>query len=172
MLRASSLALVIALSACVPNPAPQRWLPVQAAVPSDVFGAWIVITAVDSAVVEGEFLAVDRDTVWVLRDDGLVQSTPTARVQSSRIAWYDIRYQQTAMLAALGALTTFSHGGFLILTMPMWAIAGSAAAASDSKAPLVDPVQIGWDSARMYARYPTGLPPAFPARLPTKPTAK
>lgn len=173
-IRACGAALLITLAAgCARNPAPHAWLPTPRGAPEDPYGAWIGLRLSDTQELIGELLAQEHDSVFVLTDDGSVRAVHTARVTSARIAWFDSRWgSTTALWGALGSLSTFSHGFVLVLSMPVWIIAGSTAAASDSRAPLVNPLRLGWEGARMYARYPAGLPPGLPRTLPLRRSAR
>lgn len=173
-IRGYGAALLIAVTAgCVGNPAPGGWLPAPRAAPEDAYGAWIGLRLSGDQEVIGEFLALEHDSVFVLSDDGAVRAVPTDSVTWARIAWFDSQWATTtAGWGVLGTLSTFSHGIGLLLTMPAWIIAGTVAAASDSRAPMVHPLRTGWDGARMYARYPAGLPPQLPRTLPLRRSAR
>lgn len=172
-----ALALVLAFvvvcgaPACVANPAPERWLAPATAARTDPYGAWIVITKVgDSSEVSGEFLAVGRDSVFVLLEDSTVRSLPTDSVATAQVAFYDAQWDQLTMWTVAGALGTISNGAFLILSLPVTVIGGTIATRNTSREPIrmVDGPG-GWDAVRMYARFPAGLPENLPRRLPPKP---
>lgn len=154
--------------ACAYSPSPPGWLPTPAQTPSDVYGSWIVVTLSNDSTIAGEFLAYERDTVWVLRQDSVVRAENVTLLKNAQIWRYDSQVGHTAFLTLLGSLSTVSNGAFLIFTMPMWIITGTVTAAKDSKAPRIDPAHGGWDAARIHARYPAGLPRNLPAVLPVK----
>jgi hypothetical protein len=77
---------------------------------------------------------------------------PTALVTVGTLTAYDSQYGALRLWTILGTVSTVSHGFVLVLTAPIWAIAGSTATASASKAPRVestDPALL-----RVYARFP------------------
>ena len=156
--------------ACVSSPAPVGWLPNAAAARSDVYGAWVVVERDSAAPVEGEFLAVDRDTVFVLGLDGTIRRVPTAAAARSTLALYDSQARAVALAAALGTVSTLSHGFVLLLSAPVWMTAGTIAAARQSRAPIVRIARGGtWEPVRRHARFPAGMPPALPPTLPVRP---
>jgi hypothetical protein len=165
-----AVALVLAATGCAANPAPEGWLAAPAASAADPYGAWIVLELHRQATpVSGEFLAVHEDSVYVLEPVGAVRGFHRDSVRAATIAFYNAQPGQLAGWAALGSLSTVSHGAFLILSLPTWLIAGSLATSAQSRAPLHRVEAPGqWEAVRLYARFPAGLPPGLPDRLPVK----
>jgi hypothetical protein len=159
--------LAAAVAGCARSPAPAGAVPWPAGAEADPYGAWIQVERQGGGgVVAGELLAVDPDTVFVLTWDGAVRGVPLDSVREATIAWYRGHATDLAAWTVVGTISTISNGVFLLLTAPMWLIAGSAATAAESRAPLVRvPTRADWTTARMYARYPAGLPPDLPRRL-------
>lgn len=170
--RALVMALACSALACAHNPAPHNWLGPAEAEEADPYGAWIVISRIggDTSDVSGEFLGVDRDSVFVLTQDSLVRAVPTDSVRTAQIAFYDSQYGEVVAWSLLGSLSTLSNGAYLLFTFPMWAIDGMIASTNQSLAPIreVDDAA-GWDAVRMYARFPGGIPDNLPRTLPPKP---
>lgn len=157
--------LLVLSGGCAFNPA-RGWLPSAQEAPANMYGAWIEVGPRRDALA-GEFLAFDRDSVFVLTHDARVQAVAAAHIAEARIFWYDSKWgSTTALWGLLGSLSTFSHGFGLIATMPVWILVSSVSSAADSRAPIVRPTRAGWDAARAYARYPAGLPPDLPRTLP------
>jgi hypothetical protein len=107
---------------------------------------------------EGELIAIDRDTIHVYAA-GRLMSLPRASARSVTLTAFRINYESIAAWAALGTLSTASHGVGLILTAPIWMLAGTAAASNASVAPRIrstDP-----DVLRRFARFPQGIPPGL-----------
>jgi len=155
--------------ACARNPAPKGWLRTAKNAQSDPYGAWIVISRVGGASAEsGEFLAFDRDSVFVLAPSREVRTVPRDSVAQAHIWFYDPETRNLAIWTALGAVSTISNGFILILTFPAWTIGGSIATAVHSRKPMRRVDRSGWDAARIYARFPAGLPANLPRTLPTK----
>jgi hypothetical protein len=163
----------VLLAACVSNPAPSGWLPLAQEVAREAYGGWIAVdtaheagrgwyAAGDSgsgAGVEGELIAVDPDTVFVLSGTGLL-TVPKRTVRQATLFAFDAQWGGLALWSVLGALSTVSNGYFLVLTAPIWIIAGTSATASRSRAPMVELAQEGdrWEKLRLYARFPQGMP--------------
>lgn len=163
-------ALACSALGCVQSPAPDGWLSPARQAQADPYGAWIVISRVGGGPVEsGEFLAVDRDSVFVLSSTGEVRTVLRDSVLRAQIWFYDAEWGRLAAWTTVGSLSTISNGFVLILTLPAWIIGGSLATGSQSRAPLrqVDRAD-AWDAVRMYARFPAGLPANLPRTLAPK----
>jgi hypothetical protein len=106
-------------------------------------------------------IAVDRAAIHVLTATGL-QSVPRASVRGITVGGYDNAAGTLTLWAIAGGLSTFSHGGFLLFTAPMWAITGVVAHHKEKDAGVWHDA----DVARRFARFPQGLPAALdPATL-------
>lgn len=156
--------LLLLTSACFHSTAPERWLSTPDVTQREAYGAWISLQHVQDTstrTVEGELIAVAQDSLHVLTADSLV-SLSMGTLTSATLTTYDARLDRMTIWAVLGAVSTISHGVGLILTFPMWIIAGTGAAASASRAPRIQSV----DAAVLqpYARFPQGLPPALDRR--------
>jgi hypothetical protein len=162
--------LALAAAGCARTPAPSGAVLRPAQAVADPYGAWVHVERHGQAgPVAGELLAVDRDTVFVLTGEGAVRGIPVDSVREATIAWYRHQAGDLALWTMVGTLSTISNGWFLILTAPTWLITGSAATAAETRAPLVRvPARTDWMTARMYARYPAGLPPDLPRQLPPR----
>jgi hypothetical protein len=164
--RWSALMLAASTMACAQNPAPVGWLAPAMAAQNDPYGAWIVVTTSDGGGASGEFLAVERDSVFVLSLDSTVRAVPRATVRHAQIAFYQSQWSQLVLWTALGSLSTISNGLLLVFTFPTWVIGGTIAGASESRAPLREVTRPeDWDTVRMYARFPAGLPENLPRRI-------
>jgi hypothetical protein len=116
--------------------------------------------------VEGELLASDEGTVCVL------ESVVAAPDRTVCVAWSNIEEVRVALLpgergifagwTAFGTLSTISHGGFLILSAPIWLLTGiSASFGSD---PAITATARGPTKLNEFARFPQGLPPGWAVR--------
>jgi hypothetical protein len=155
---------------CFRSTAPRGWLPAAEGASSQAFGSWIRIedrSRRPAAVTEGELIAVDRDTIHV-HSFGRLVSLPRASVCCVTLTAFRLDYSPVAVWAALGTLSTVSHGFGLLLTAPIWMLAGTAAASNASVAPRIrstDP-----EVLRRFARFPQGIPPGVDrAALRSKP---
>lgn len=147
---------------CASNPAPDGWLPSARDVPADPYGAWIRIefdSGTTKDEIEGELLAAEPDTVYLLSDEAVV-AFPCESIRHARVAWFASGAGNLAAWTLLGSLSTLSNGYFAGLTMPLWVLTGSLATSAQSQAPLVDyrPDQGVTTDFRAYSRFPQGLP--------------
>jgi len=164
--RRAGLALfaVLALgpsAGCFQSTAPPGWLPTPEDASHQAFGSWVRIedrSGNRPAVIEGELIAVDRDTIHV-HTSGRLVSLPGASVGSVTLTKFRIEYGSVAMWAALGTLSTASHGFGLILSAPVWMLAGTAATSAASRAPRVQSTDP--QTLRPFARFPQGIPPGL-----------
>lgn len=156
--KTSALVLTALLAGCAGNPAPKGWQPPAAEAQRSTRGGWILIECEDETNVTGELIAVDDMTLHVLTASGF-QSVPRSSVRESRLVGYGTA-ENLRVWTAVGAVSTLSHGGGLILTLPMWLIGGGVAASDEVKAALVP-----LDEFAQFARFPQGLPPEFDPSL-------
>jgi len=160
----SAAGLVLLTGACFHSTAPRGWLPTAVEAQRDAYGGWIKL---DYAVngnrqaLHGELIAAAPDSVHVLTSEGMV-AVLTATVISGTLTTYDANYGGLRLWAIFGGVSTLSHGVGLVFTLPLWAIAGSTATASASKAPRVESTNPAL--LRAYARFPQGIPPGLDPR--------
>ncbi len=111
------------------------------------------------AHIEGELLAVDHRSLVVLTDAPSLIAVPIDRLISAKLYGWKSQPGRVGGAAGMGVLSTITHGGFLVLTVPMWSLAGAVASASESSAALLEmgPRDTG-RQFRKFARYPGGLP--------------
>lgn len=153
-------ALLAAAAGCYQSSAPPRWLPLPADAQRDAFGSWIAVQGQPKTapLVQGELIAIDTDTIHVLADGRLV-SLARAALCCAELTAYRTDLSELQLWSVLGIISTATHGFVLLLTAPMWAIAGIAATSSASHAPRIistDPVVL-----RPFARFPQGIPPGL-----------
>jgi hypothetical protein len=171
-----AVAMIASLAGCYQHAAPPGWL----ARPEDArqaFGSWIEIQdrpGTPTQAVAGELIAIDADTVHVLADGRLV-SLPTASLCCVTLTAFRMDYAPLQVWAAIGTLSTGSHGVGLILTGPVWLLTGTLAASAASYAPRIRSTEPA--VLRPFARFPQGMPPGLdratlrskPWRIPSKP---
>jgi hypothetical protein len=167
---ALALAVLPGVVACASNPAPSRWLGGATKETADPYGAWITLETATKRHAQGEFLAVDKDSVFVLGAEGTVRAFAVADVSNALIAYYDAKWGELAAWVAAGSVSTISNGGFLVFTLPLWLIGGSAVTGAQSHAPILNVHSLDqWRMLNIYARFPQGLPSGLPRTLPPKP---
>ena len=155
-----SALLSLGAMGCATTSAPRGWLPSAREAPMNVYGGWAVIN-IDSADhqrrVQGEFIAVGTDTLFVLTSGGL-QAIPKAIVPSAKISYFDGNYSGLSSWALLGTLSTASHGFYLLLTAPLWILTGVLTVSSATYEQIREYPDQGWNELQKYARFPQGLP--------------
>jgi hypothetical protein len=171
-MRGREYAAVLVLFACgvcgcaSAPPTPKDWLPDPSEVPSSPWGGWIEITLIkphDEVVIDGELLAIENQSVYVLRGDA-IRSVPIDSVGEARVVYYDSHAGEIAAGTVIGTVATISNGALLILTAPMWIVGGSVATNARAGEPILEASDDGWDGIVPYARFPQGLPPDFVPR--------
>lgn len=159
------LAACLGLSGCAGTGAPEGWLPVTAAAARDPYGAWITVEfdePYDKLELQGEFLAVDSDSLYVLLAhpgavDPLV-GVSLMRIKKVRVASYDPETYKAAGWVAAGTIGALSNGVGALISVPIWLIAGSATAGSHSRTALENSSDPPWFKLRKFARFPAGPP--------------
>jgi hypothetical protein len=160
-----TLAVAVAsVPACAGNPAPREWREPAAVAQRSLRGGWIVIKAVavsgarptGRAVTEGELIAIDETAFHVLTTAGL-QSVPRTMAHRITLVGYGTPVGALDVWAVAGGISTLSHGGYLLLTAPMWTIGGIVATRQEKAAGMLHDD----DLARRFARFPQGLPPGL-----------
>lgn len=127
-------------------------------------GAAIELTRGDGVAFYGELLAVEPPLVYVLQaQSGAVIALNYATAQRVVIQNYRPHAKTLWWWSAAGMATTFTHGFFLILTLPAWTIsAGLATFLTTLHGQTREPDP-------MWARYPQGMPPSMKERIGKRP---
>jgi hypothetical protein len=163
LLRILLILPAVAAMGCASTTAPPGWLPIAEEAQSDVYGAWIEVACQDRSArgrVEGELIAAEPDSLFVLSDAGLV-GVPVAAIAKAKLTAYDSKAKLLSSGTFVGAVTTPSHGFFLIFSAPVWIIMGSASSVAVSRTPQIthSPKSPRIEDFRKFARFPQGLPP-------------
>jgi hypothetical protein len=154
-MRARSLVLALALAACVTNPDPRQ--PSLSTMQHSGLGGWIVITMRGGGVFAGELIAVEQVTIRMLDGTSQLRSVPIRDIDKAELYTY-VSEGGLGGWAAVGTLTTISHGFFLVLTAPLWILSGSIAGISESRHVVVRYPDDGLPALARWARFPQGLP--------------
>jgi hypothetical protein len=109
--------------------------------------------------VEGELIAVEPETIAVLAPEGLTR-IPRDAVQRVVVTVLPERRTAAGATMGLGALSTLSHGAYLLISLPVWLVAGGIAVGMTSH-------EERWkfspmDELYQFARFPQGLPQGWP----------
>lgn len=151
----------VLITGCAGINAPRGAVPVVDSAPQDAFGGWAGVweTKDYAPTFEGELIALSADSIYVLKENTL-EVRSIANVRRVRVVGYDPRAGDLQTWTLSGALSTLSHGGWAILSMPLWLATGlsttrGAARASEINFPSR---QQTWKDAVPFARFPQGLP--------------
>ena len=151
--------LATTLAGCATNPAPREWRPKPREAQRSVRGGWIALDCKKPGAArcaEGELIAADDDALHVLTAEGL-RTVSRAEVRKARLVGYGSEGAAVGSWMAVGALSTLSHGYYLVLTAPLlWFLGGAVATSDESRAGFVPASEF-----RAYARFPQGLPPGL-----------
>ena len=113
--------------------------------------------------VSGELLAIDEKHLYMW--DGETSSFLLTHIDRVKIFFREAHSGGHGAWTGLGALSTLTHGFFLIVTLPLWLMAGIPASLDASTADVVAHPD-SFDELYRFARFPQGLPPNWPGRLP------
>ena len=160
---AGALLAACCLVGCAGSSAPRGWLPTAVEAQREAHGGWASLQVRGEsrrAVHEGELLAIQADSVFILEREACI-GLPTAKVVDATVMGYDSNKGPLARWTLMGTLTTPSHGYFLILSAPVWIITGSILTGMQSRVSQAALTSANWERARAYARFPQGLPPGL-----------
>lgn len=159
--RLTIAALLLVTGGCFHTSAPPGWLPRPEEVKGDAFGAWARVERNDSARtrVEGELIAVDADSIHVLKEATFV-SLGMAGVRSVTLTAFDQPTADATTWMVFGALSAGSHGLLAILTAPTWLAVGVFSVRAMRTAPAVRWTKGDVEALRKFARFPQGIPTA------------
>ncbi len=155
------IVLATLTSGCAGTPGPSGYLQPAEVAQYQAYGAWIkVYLKPNYDELEGEFIAIDPDTLFVLNRGGL-HAIPRDTIERARLGTYNSQWGALAAWTTVGSLATMSHGWYAGITLPVWMILGSVTTAVVSHGP-IEGVR-GHDSARWrelskFARFPQGMP--------------
>ncbi len=142
---------------CATSSAPTNWLPDAEVAQVEAYGAWIEINLTQERYEEGEFIAISKDSIFVFSELGL-QSISKQEVLKAKLTTFDSNHSELVSWTLLGSLSTASHGIGLILSLPVWLIAGITSTASQSHNASESFPSQEWEELTKFARYPAGLP--------------
>ena len=160
------LACVLFLGGCAINTAPKGFLVTGDGEQTDTYGGWIDLELYDERELEGELIAIDGDSLFVMlegRPSTLV-ALHGRKIRKARLRAYDPQTDKYAPWVVLGTVSTISHGIGLTLTAPLWILGGSSSVATQSK--MADYGYPGPEAVEMrkFARFPQGMPEGIDRR--------
>ncbi len=106
---------------------------------------------------QGELLAVDADTLYLVGLGGVVP-VPTAKISEASMFRYYNHWGRAAMWSVIGTMGTASHGLLFLLSFPTWVLVGTAVTSGASREARIQYPRKLLDDFRPYARFPQGMP--------------
>jgi hypothetical protein len=168
--RSRAVGALLALSlCCATNPTPNdRLLTKEEAIASGQ-GAYALVQYDDRGTLTGELIASKEGYLLVLSDEGHLVNVAWSRVFELTLGVHDNSLGALATWGTLGAVSTISHGFFLVFSLPVWIVTTVAASSSESHSGLFicSPSSNAPTDAAMtrcladagtWSRFPQGLP--------------
>ncbi|HTK82689.1 MAG TPA: hypothetical protein VL633_10385 [Bacteroidota bacterium] len=154
---------LLAVAGCASTSAPPGWLPNAEDVQQNVYGGWITAEIDSSNItkkVSGELLAVEQDSVYILTYSGL---RPMYRndIARAKVAFFEGDYGGMRAWTLVGTLSTLSHGFYLLISAPLWILAGTVAVSAATHDQLIEYPRHSWNEMKKYSRFPQGFPAAI-----------
>jgi len=147
--------ILLVLTACMQTPGPGGWVPTIEKAKYEVYGAWTVVNQRESRN-EGELIAAENSMIYLLTSEGLIQ-IPVSEITSLTIVPYK-ENKTAALVSILGFVSTLSHGGWLIISAPIWLISGILNARTESASGILNRDTININELKKFARFPQGIP--------------
>lgn len=155
------------ITGCAATHAPSNWLPETEKYPENAFGGWMTIITSDETNTGkerffqygGEFISQDEDNVYILYDT--VYIIPKINIKTVSLELVEKSTTGFGLWTLGGTVATISNGKFLIITAPLWLIAGTEAAVGESTRDLYEsdnPDILFWNNVMKFARFPQGIP--------------
>ena len=111
--------------------------------------------------IEGELLAATQEGLALATERG-VEAVPAGSVRSVEVRVLPSHSGAMAAWTVAGTLSSISHGVLLVVSAPVWLIAGiGSAAGAEGRGVETSAFDAGLLS--QYARFPQGMPPGWPS---------
>lgn len=151
---------------CASTYAPEAYLPETEDVQRETYGGWItLVTAPDSLAPEenwmqysGEFISMDEENIYLLYDS--LYLIPKKKIYSSVIEIDEKNSTTFGFWTAGGIASTVTNGVFLIITAPLWLLAGIPTTVGESVRDRYEaeyPDDGYWESIMKFSRFPQGI---------------
>jgi hypothetical protein len=158
-----SIVALSCLVGCASTHAPRQWLPPVQAAGQDTFGGWIELwqgKGPEARKSEGELIAVAPDRLVVMTPHG-VKEVSTQTISRAFVTGFDPDMKRINSWITGGAISSLSHGVWLVITLPAWIWTGRIATGEALRHAEVSFPDAMWVDFARYARFPQGLPENF-----------
>ena len=146
---------VAALNGCMTP----RYVPKPQAIDTNQYGSLITIEGTSGGKIRGELIAADTSQLTVLASKGKAQWVAEVSVASIESFKLQYAYANYGWTVPLYALSTISHGWYLLLTLPANLIVTGVAITNGKKHFQYTEKTISYKNLAMFARFPQGIPP-------------
>jgi hypothetical protein len=152
--------ILIFCASCASIRGPRKLIPDPEEVPENPRGCWIELeTKVDK--ISGEFIGLSEDNVYVevIKFGKKLYAVPRDEVKKAQIVvFYPDGTSYLGLWTLLGVLLSFTHGGYLLISIPIWSLFGISSIIGRSYEPVFSYSKKELDKMSIYARYPQGVP--------------
>ncbi len=151
--------ILIFCASCASIRGPRELIPDPEEVPENPRGCWVELeTKVDK--ISGEFIGLSEENVYVEGQFGKkLYAVPRDEVKKARIVvFYPDGTSYLGLWTLLGVLLSFTHGGYLLISIPIWSLFGISSIIGRSYEPVFNYSKKELDKMSIYARYPQGVP--------------
>lgn len=149
------LLLILASSCSAP-----KYIPEVEEVPFSAYGSFIEVQPLSGAKIEGELIAIDEVTMFVLTGKDSPKQLQNLPVND--IGTFKLTYAQPkdhAWTIPVYTLATASHGLLALFTAPANIVVTSIVTARGANAFTYNEKVMKYEELRMFARFPQGIPP-------------
>jgi hypothetical protein len=154
----------LTLSSCATNHAPSGWLPDRKTISQEKYGGWLYLKwrgrLGEEEITQGEFIGI-YDTTCFIFDHTILIRVPIDHISLASLKIHEDDRGSLAVWTLLGTLSTISNGFYLLITAPLWIIAGTIITSTESNSGLFteEYPDIGWwRTVTRYSRFPQGIP--------------
>ena len=144
---------------CATISAPSGTVPSRKGLATDPYGGWLTATINDTpAQVQGEFIALNKDSVFVLSGDSL-KIIPVSKFNTARIILFNTEANKYSIWTVVLSVATIANGAFATITFPVSLAMGLTTVHDEARREhFFDFPQRPWSELSKYARFPQGLP--------------
>lgn len=134
-----------------------HYLPTKSNIGTNRYGSRMDIRLQNGRRVLGELIAIDTSNIIILRDSVYgCKVVPIRDVETFRLMF--AKPTDYSVPLGLGTVSTFSHGYWLVFTLPINIIAAAAVSSSSKGSVTYSQSHITLQELQMFARFPQGVP--------------
>jgi|GEM_PF-2311781 len=150
--------LALLLSGCAISRSPRGYRADAEHMQNDLRGSWTVVKTLDRSRIQGELLAVNADSLYLLTAEQDLRRLAWGEVDKARLEAWKTRTGSLLGWQAAGTALAVGHGWWGLITLPLWHLTGSAVTGSYTFDPILKVPGKSWADLQPFARFPGGLP--------------